>query len=181
MKCPSCANGRLEPSFIDQLFRAHTCNECGGNWILIEDYVAWKDHHQDHSFTSISVEEVEESSKALLCPMTGMIMRKLRISKDNAHRVDYSKRVGGVWLDKGEWELLKKEGLAGSLNAILTEQWQQKIKAQQTEETFDLLYLSKFGESDYQKIKDVRAWLEAHPQKTDLRSFLLSDDPYSVR
>ena len=113
--------------------------------------------------------------------MTGTIMRKMRISKGNQHRLDYSAPVGGVWLDKGEWELLKHEGLAGSLNAILTEQWQTKIKDQKAEATFDALYLSKFGEEDYQKIKDLRSWLNAHPLKMDLRSFLLAEDPYSAK
>lgn len=181
MKCPSCEAGTLQPSFMDKLFRAHTCDHCGGNWILIEDYVAWKERNPDHSFAAVTVEETDDTSSALLCPMTGVIMRKLRVSASNSHRVDYSVRVGGVWLDKGEWELLKKEGLAGSLNAILTEQWQQKIKAQRTEQTFDELYRSKFGDADYDKVKGMREWLQQHPLRSDLRSFLLSDDPYSVK
>jgi len=58
--------------------------------------------------------ELDESKQAILCPVTGTIMRKLRLSTSTAHRIDYSASVGGVWLDKGEWDLLKKEGLAGS-------------------------------------------------------------------
>ncbi len=41
-------------------------------------------------------------------------MRKLRLSTTTEHRIDYSASVAGVWLDKGEWQLLKEEGLAGS-------------------------------------------------------------------
>lgn len=107
-------------------------------------------------------------------------MRKLRISKDNTHRLDYSSAVGGVWLDKGEWELLKHEGLAGSLNKILTEQWQGDIREQKTEETFSQLYRGKFGEQDYKKIKELRVWLNANPRKADLRAYLLAEDPYSA-
>jgi len=69
--------------------------------------------------------ELDESKQAILCPVTGTIMRKLRLSTSTAHRIDYSASVGGVWLDKGEWDLLKKEGLAGSLNAVLTAHWQR--------------------------------------------------------
>lgn len=182
MHCPQCKSGELNPSYIDKLFRGHTCGECGGNWILIEDYVSWKERHPEHSFTEANVtEEMQDTSKALLCPITGTIMRKLKISKDSHHRLDYSVSVGGVWLDKGEWDLLKQAGLAGCLNKILTEQWQNSIKDQQAEQTFDALYLSKFGEADYAKIQELRSWLNGHPKKADLRSFLLADDPYSAK
>ncbi|KXI31019.1 zf-TFIIB domain-containing protein [Paraglaciecola hydrolytica] len=182
MRCTSCKQGDLQGSFIEQQFRAHTCDHCGGNWILIEDYVTWKERHPQYTFTSVTVDDVvEENQRAMFCPMTGGIMRKLRITKDSTHRLDYSASVGGVWLDKGEWELLKSAGLAGSLNAILTEQWQSKIREQKAEDTFAQLYLAKFGEDDYEKIKNLREWLIHHPRKSDLRSYLLADDPYSAK
>lgn len=180
MRCTSCKSGSLNPSYIDKLFRAHTCDNCGGDWILIEDYVSWKEANPEHQFDAVEVAEIDDSAKAILCPKSGTIMRKLRISKDSSHKLDYSAAVGGVWLDKGEWQLLKKAGLAGSLNAILTEQWQKKIKEQKAESTFDALYLAKFGQQDYTKIKDLREWFSEHPQKADLRAFLLADDPYSA-
>ena len=181
MLCTSCKSGKLNPSYIDSLFRAHTCDNCGGNWILIEDYVSWKERNPDQEFTTVEVEDVQDSGKALLCPVSGAIMRKLRINKDSAHKLDYSARVGGVWLDKGEWELLKQEGLAGSLNAILTEQWQTKIKDQKAEATFEALYREKFGDEDYEKVKQLRSWLTDNPNKADLRAYLLADDPYSAK
>lgn len=181
MKCTSCKSGNLNPSYLDKLFRAHTCDNCGGSWVLIEDYVSWKENNPEFEFVAADVEQVEESSTAILCPMTGTIMRKLHISKDSKHKVDYSVAVGGVWLDKGEWELLKSSGLAGSLNGILTQQWQTKIQDEKAHETFENLYKSKFGDEDYEKVKALRLWLESHPQKADLRSFLLADDPYSAK
>ncbi|MDP5032792.1 MAG: zf-TFIIB domain-containing protein [Paraglaciecola sp.] len=182
MQCTSCKQGELQVSFIDQQFRCHTCNNCGGNWILVEDYVSWKERYPEYQFTEAAVlDEAEDSSRALLCPVSGVIMRKLRISKDTSHRLDYSAPVGGVWLDKGEWDLIKAAGLAGSLNVLLTEQWQNKLREQRAKDTFTQLYLSKFGEDDYQKIKACRDWLHAHPKKADLRSYLLAEDPYSAK
>ena len=180
MRCTRCKAGDLSPDFIEQQFRAHSCNNCGGYWILIEDYVSWKERNPQHKFSDIEVSELPDSSKAMLCPISGTIMRKLHISKDNSHRLDYSTAVGGVWLDKGEWELLKHEGLAGSLNKILTEQWQGEIREQKSEETFHHIYRAKFGEQDYQKIKELRVWLDGHPHKADLRAYLLAEDPYSA-
>lgn len=182
MRCTSCKQGELQASFIEQQFRAHTCDHCGGNWILVEDYVSWKERNPQYAFTDAAVsEDTADSHLALFCPVSGVIMRKLRITKDSSHRLDYSVPVGGVWLDKGEWDLLKTAGLAGSLNKILTEQWQNKIREQKAEDTFTQLYINKFGQDDYAKIKALREWLVNHPQKAELRSYLLADDPYSAK
>ena len=180
MKCTSCKQGELIPSFIEGLFRAHTCSHCGGNWVLIEDYVAWKERNPQHQFDNTLDVQLDESKQAVLCPVTGTIMRKLRLSPNTEHRIDYSASVGGVWLDKGEWELLKKEGLAGSLNGVLTAHWQKNIRMSSTKEHFAEIYKEKFGEQTYQKVKELREWLIQQPNKADLRAYLLAEDPYSA-
>lgn len=184
MKCTSCGEGVLRPTFIEELFRAHTCSACGGNWILVQDYVAWKERNPDHIFAEglDASEEVEatESKRALLCPVSGAIMQKFRISAATEHRLDYSAAVGGLWLDRGEWELLKDEGLAGSLNAVITRQWQRRIREESASETFAELYKAKFGETVYGQLKELREWLNAQEQKEDLRAYLLAEDPYSA-
>lgn len=180
MKCTSCKEGQLTPSFIEGQFRAHTCSNCDGNWILIEDYVAWKERNPQFVFNESVQCEPEESKSALLCPVTGTIMRKLRLSTSTEHKIDYSASVGGVWLDKGEWQLLKSEGLAGSLNAILTAHWQKNIRINSTKDNFAEIYKEKFGEQAYQKVKELRAWLDQQANKADLRAYLLAEDPYSA-
>lgn len=182
MKCTSCQQGTLESGFIDNLFPAKVCNHCGGNWILVEDFAAWREQNPNYEFAeSVEVdEEMEESSKALLCPATGAIMSKFRISANTHHRVDYSAVVGGIWLDKGEWQLLKDAGVAGSLNHIVTKSWQHKLRSETAKEHFNEMYTAKFGEAVYAKVKEFREWLQAQPNKADLRAYLLADDPYSA-
>ncbi len=183
MKCTACNEGVLTPSFIDSLFRAHTCNHCGGNWILVEDFLAWQENNPEHQFDDELEyeEELSESSKALFCPITGSLMTKFRISSKTSHRIDYSVTTGGIWLDQGEWLLLKQEGIAGSLNRIVTQPWQNKIRAQNTKDNFIHMYESKFGKENYAKVKELKNWLQSHPQKADLRAYLLADDPYSAK
>ena len=94
--------------------------------------------------------------------------------------MDYSAPVGGVWLDSGEWELLKQEGLAGSLNRILTAVWQRNIQLKKTQNNLAEVYKNKFGETAYQQVKDFRQWLERQPNKTDLKAYINADDPYSA-
>jgi len=180
MKCTSCKNGELVPNFIEGQFRAHSCNKCHGHWILIEDYISWKERNPQYKFNENVTCEIEDSKQALLCPITGLIMRKLRLSTSTNHKIDYSASVGGVWLDKGEWELLKAENLAGSLNSVLTAHWQRNIRLSSAKENFAEIYNDKFGDSSYKKIKDIRNWLLEQPNKSDLRAYLLAEDPYSA-
>ena len=180
MKCTNCQQGSLIPSFIEGQFRAHTCSHCQGNWILIEDYVAWKERNPSHQFDDSIDCQIDETTKAILCPMTGTIMRKFRLSTNTDHRIDYSASVGGVWLDKGEWELLKKEGLAGSLNLVLSAFWQKNIRINSTKNNFAEIYKDKFGEEAYEKVKAMREWLNQQQNKADLRAYLLAEDPYSA-
>jgi len=184
MKCTACSKGKLIPSFIDGLFSAHTCSDCGGDWILIEDYAAWRERHPDYEFAKdIQFEEVQalEKKQAILCPVTHTIMRKFKISANNSHRLDYSTAIGGLWLDKGEWELLICEGLAGSLNALVTDAWQRKIRQDSAKEHLRDIYRDRFGDEAYNKVKEVREWLHGHPHKADLRAYLMAEDPYSAK
>jgi len=183
MNCTSCNNGVLNETLLEAGFWVHTCSSCSGNWILIEDFATWKETNSDYNFSDdISVEETQitDSKKALICPSSGTIMRKFRISATNDHKIDYSSKVGGVWLDNGEWELLKSEGLAGSLNSILTNHWQAKIKQTNTATNFSELYLQKFGSENYKKAKEFREWLINHEFKYDLKAYVLAEDPYSA-
>ena len=180
MECTSCKSGQLLPSFIDGQFRSHTCSNCEGNWILVEDYISWKERNPQFSFKADSDCEAEETKTAMLCPVTGLIMRKLRLSSNTVHRIDYSASVGGIWLDKGEWELLKDEGLAGSLNSVLTAHWQRNIRIDSTKDNFSAIYTDKFGQVSYDKVKELREWLSQQSNKADLRAYLFAEDPYSA-
>lgn len=151
--------------------------------MLIEDYVSWKERNPDYTFSediTVYESEISDSKNALLCPVSGTIMRKFRISAENEHKLDYSSVVGGLWLDKGEWELLKSEGLAGCLNAVVTQHWQKNIRNNNSRQNFSDIYEAKFGTENYLKIKEIRNWLVPQEQKSDLRAYLLAEDPYSV-
>nr|WP_086940817.1 zf-TFIIB domain-containing protein [Thaumasiovibrio occultus] len=183
MKCPKCKDSALHAKQMDEQFAAQECERCGGDWILVEDFVQWRENNPGFEFAkNVDVEEDEilDSQNALLCPRTGTFMRKFRIAAQNAHRLDYSAAVGGIWLDNGEWELLKKEGIAGQLNEILTNKWQQAVRESMSKEQFALIYSRKFGETDYQKVRDIRGWIDSHPAKADLRAYLFAEDPYSA-
>jgi len=196
MKCTHCKTGILKPSKIDGLFPAHSCSVCGGDWILIEDYANWKAKHPDYDFSENITENIAENvaknvsednfqvtetnNKAMICPASGSIMQKFRLTSSSEYKINYSAKVGGIWLNKGEWDYLKRLGLAGSLNTLLTEPGQNEILQDATKQHLKQIYQDKFGSEAYQKIQEIRRWLNNHEQKQDLLAYLIADDPYSV-
>jgi len=188
MKCTHCKTGLLKPTKIDGLFPAHSCSICGGDWILIEDYANWKSKQPDYNFVENIAENViednfqvpETNNKAMICPVSGSIMQKFRLTSSSEYKINYSAKVGGIWLNRGEWSYLKYQGLAGSLNTLLTEPRQNEILQDATKQHLKQIYQDKFGSEDYQKIKEIRHWLNNHEQKHDLLAYLIADDPYSV-
>jgi len=182
LTCPSCQKGKLKPDFIDNLFRCNTCTQCGGHWFYLPDYLAWLDKGKSEAtISNVLVEKDEQDTiNAMVCPVTGNLMLKYRISNNTSHRLDLSPTLSAIWLDKNEWELIKEEGLSRQLNRIFTEPWQRKIKSDQAKETFEAMYQEEFGEENYAKLKEMRDRLSNQKHKQAMLAYLLADNPYSV-
>lgn len=179
MKCTSCHQGILQPAYLDDLFPCHTCTNCGGNFILLNAYLSWLESHPEVNFVSNCEAEVDadDNRKVMLCPKTGSIMLKYRISKDTEHRLDLSPSINAIWMDRGEWELIKKEGIAGQLNSVFTDTWQRKIREARTEDVLRAMYEREFGEN-YAQIQAFKELLSEMPNKAEVIAYLVSDNPY---
>ncbi|MBU2986148.1 zf-TFIIB domain-containing protein [Saccharophagus degradans] len=181
MKCTSCKAGSLVPAYLDTLFPCHTCDNCGGSFVYLADYLKWKEGNPNLANLTVSGEsfEVSETAQAMICPKTGLFMTKYRIASNTDHRIDLSPTINAIWMDKGEWELLKTRGLAGRLNEIFTAPWQNKIRAAKTAEVLDGIYAKEFGEN-YAAIKAFRELIQPLDNRAEIIAFLVSDDPYKA-
>jgi Zn-finger nucleic acid-binding protein len=148
---------------------------------MLTDYLRWLEHNDKPEFVvdAGAVIKAEESEKALLCPKTGGLMTKYKISADSDHRLDYSPRINAVWMDAGEWELIKQKGLAGQLNKVFTDHWQKELVSQESAEILEGLYERRFGEH-YAAIKAFREILDQLPERHEVLAYLMSDDPYEA-
>ena len=120
------------------------------------------------------VEVVEETSKAMICPLSGTIMTKYRIAANTEHRLDLSPSINAVWLDKGEWDLLKEKGLANKINNIFTSHWQHSIHEEETSDLVNELYKKKFGEH-YEEIKAFKKTINKIKNPREVVAYLLAD------
>lgn len=176
MKCSSCGTGRLEPSNFEGLFACHSCSSCNGDLILLGDFLRWQELNPDSCVeTQAGVEVVaEETTRAMICPLSGTLMTKYRISADTEHRLDLSPSINAVWLDKGEWDLLKDKGLTNKLNEIFTSHWQRGIRATETADMLEDLYVQRFGER-YKQIKAFKDVIKGMDNRSEVVAYLLSD------
>jgi hypothetical protein len=85
-----------------------------------------------------------------------------------------------VWFDRNEWDVLVAHNLHDKVNQFFTQPWQNRLRAEEARLKLDQLYHDRFGNDDYARIKDVRQWLQAHPQRGMLLAFLQADDPYAM-
>lgn len=182
MQCPSCQQGKLADAQLEQFLPCKTCNQCGGHWLLLIDYLAWQEttQFQEDAEQVDNKVEVDESTQALICPVTGTLMTKYRISSKTSHKIDFSMAANGIWLDSGEWDLLKQQNLAHKLNNIFTEPYQKHIRDELACENFALFYQHQFGEEAYKQIKSFREWLNQQAKRDEIIAYLIAEDPYAV-
>lgn len=146
---------------------------------MLGDYLRWLDADELPAPAANSAVSVtaSDTGKALLCPKTGRLMTKYKIAVDSEHRIDLSPTINAVWMDAGEWELIKEKGLAGHLNRVFTSHWQQDLVARESKEIMIAMYERKYGDF-YAELKAFREKVEQLPSKHGAIAYLMADDPY---
>ncbi len=181
-KCPVCKVS-LTSVLLEENLPANHCPECEGHWISSEEYYAWLETQDEVSMPSINVDgtlplPVRDNNKALICPDCGKILRRFKIAPDIEFHLDRCGGCNGVWFDKNEWEVLRLKELHHNLHSFFTEGWQDKLKGEEMKRRYEALYLEKFGQDDYEKIKEMRVWLDARDSKNQLIAYLTDKSPY---
>ena len=185
-KCPVCKNVVLELSIFENTLPIMVCNSCGGSWLRANEYALWLKSQKPGSFDETKTQEtstrfpIVESNKASICPDCGHLLRKYKIGAKVDFHLDRCNNCNGVWLDKNEWETLRVADMHDEINQFFTKPWQQVIQNKETSAKLEAMYLERFGDTDFQKIKEIREWLKEHPHRNNLIAFLLDKDPFST-
>jgi len=176
MKCPNCINVSLLPKLLEKDLKSLHCESCEGRWIPSSWYEDWLQYHKDdvsgQAFSDVNL-DVKDAKQAKLCPECRRILVRYKVGHGVDFGLDHCGGCNGVWLDKNEWESLKLRDLHDELNKIFTVPWQQSIFEEEQRNALDKLYRSKFGDDDYAKAKEVKAWLDSHQSKQALLAFLM--------
>jgi len=184
-KCPFCKNIVLQPTQLENSLPVLECNSCSGTWIRANDYSIWLKSQKPGNFDESKNKEassrfpVTEANKAAVCPDCGHFLRKYKIGSSIDFHLDRCNSCNGVWLERNEWQILKMVDLHDEINQMFTKPWQQHIRDEVAAKKLDVMYLEKFGEDDYKKIKEIRIWLQDNPNYNALIAFLLEKEPFS--
>ena len=181
MKCPGCQKESLYPRQLEMGLQAYPCKECEGVWLSAADYWKWLESRADAPPETASIETplpVEVEGRARICPESGHLLRRYKVWPDTPFYLDRCGHCMSVWFDRGEWEAVQSRGLDDQVHMFFSDVWQRKLKAEESRRRLEQIYRERFGEENYTRIKEIRAWLDQHPQRGSLVAYLSDPDPY---
>ena len=180
MNCPVCKTTSLKPMALDQQLKASSCATCQGQWIRATDYWQWLKRHgetlPEKEPDSIPI-EVADHQMAKLCPECRRIMLRYKVGHGLTFTLDQCSSCNGIWFDANEWDALHQRNLHDEVHLVFSAPWQAQVRREDARQVLAKLYADWFKD-DYAKIKDVKAWMEQHPQREKILDYLASTDPY---
>lgn len=176
MFCPVCSQEKFAAIKFEDGLPVERCSQCSGVWLNMDDYRNWRNSQKDIDeatyFAEVDLDELSLESDARICPKTGRLMTKVKVSNDAPFRLDYSAAAQGVWLDKGEWDGLHKLGLHKQLDAILGERWQRELRSELSRERMAKRERERFGDVAYDELVRIREWLKNKKNSSEMIAFL---------
>lgn len=164
-RCPKCSRP-FSPTLLAEGLSAKGCKSCGGALVDLLAYRAWAERAGIDASTdtkSGSAVAVDDTSQAISCPNCSAVMIKYRLSASADNKLDFCANCDEVWLDAGEWNQLADLGLRRTLGAVFTAPWQRHLREEIAERSRESLLRERFG-GDFERISEIRAWIQGHPQ-----------------
>jgi Zn-finger nucleic acid-binding protein len=177
MHCPVCEPRQsLDPVHLEggQL-AARECAHCGGNWIRTADYWKWRAMHGENRPVTAPPPEpvpVHDAPGLKRCPDCDYVLARYRIGHDVPFTVDRCRNCDGVWLDRDEWRQLVARNLHDDLPMIFDDAWQRSVRRDENRRTTEESFRRRLGAGDYARAREMRAWLDAHPKRSELLAYL---------
>lgn len=183
MNCPVCKTDSLGEIILVHDLPARQCATCAGILLSSNAYLGWlraKGDDLPEKSVSRPMNPTWDADLLKICPDCGRLMRRFKIFPDVDYYLDRCSHCNGIWFDHREWEALAERNLHDNLHEFFTHPWQDNLRAGEAKTRMEAIYLLKFGAPDYEKIKDIRAWIQSHPQRNMLLAFLQAENPYEI-
>ena len=183
MNCPVCKTIELNTAALDENLTSLNCPGCDGNWIRGAEYWKWVETHGSELAERLLPSEdlsLAEPGLPIDCPECRFRMVKFLVGRGLDFTIDHCEGCKGIWLDRNEWEALKKRNLHDDLNLVFTSFWQTEANRAARKKRMEDIYVSRFGVEDYTEIKRIRWWLDTKTNKEELLAYLTDRDPYAA-
>ena len=178
MKCPRCQTPDLLPTLIEELLPAMGCGTCHGSLVSLLYYRHWAETQKppttaaEASGEDAADVDTDDTTSALSCPKCGRFMTKYKVSGTVSNRVDVCNSCDEAWLDRGEWELLERLQLSHRIPAILTDEWQRRIRHELSEEGRRSTLARSIGAEAAERVEVFRTWLGESGHKPQIMVYL---------
>ena len=170
MQCPKDKQMEMVDSLLAEELSVKCCPDCKGTWIPPENYADWRQRHplsggQLKVPATLDVDYVPSSldNKAALCPDCGCYLSRAKISLKPPFYVERCAKCGGIWCDRGEWDVLEQLGLHTTIEKLFSSEWQVKVREQELAERERQATIDKLGEELAERVFELAKLLENHP------------------
>ncbi len=173
----------LMPVDLGEGLTAQRCDQCEGVWIAADDYLAWRDRQGAQQSaddleaapiaTVIQFEHAPQDDRGALCPGCGHILSRARAGLESSFYLERCDNCGGIWCDKGEWEVLKSLHLNASITHIFSPQWQVELREREHEQHRAATRKQLLGPDLAARVETLAAELETYPHKDVALAFLM--------
>lgn len=167
-QCPQCADSTLVHAMLAENLAAYSCGRCMGTLVSLAAYRVWRENTGRDRLpatpTAVADFDAADSVGAKKCPKCRSLMSKYRITAGRSNRLDYCPHCDEVWLDDGEWQLVEALALSGDFTRVFTQAWQNLVSVGITE-TMEAERLRTLLGDELERVEEIRAWVQAHPQR----------------
>lgn len=175
MQCPICSEDLLEEVLEPGLY-ASIC-EKHGKWLPAVNYWKWIATQHISYPPKIEPGEFDEVSTMdrhgeKLCSECGIYLARYSIGHGIHFHIDQCPQCAGIWLDSGEWEVLKKKNLHNAIHFMFSESWQLRVGRENQKEDLDEIMYEKLGYELYTKVTSLRSKLIDHNMRDVVIAYL---------
>ena len=169
MHCPKDKNVDLVEAVVAEELPERHCPDCEGNWISATDYQSWQERQpQVDSGAMPKTLDLQYARSPLdtrgaLCPECSAYLARAKVELKTPFYIERCVKCGGIWCDRGEWEVLQELGLHTIVDQLFYSQWQAKVRERHSAERERQAIVDKLGEDLANRVFELAELLETHP------------------
>ncbi|MGJ3249365.1 MAG: zf-TFIIB domain-containing protein [Elainellaceae cyanobacterium] len=168
MQCPKDREIELVDSWLSDQLAVQECPKCQGNWIPSTEYQKWRGEPPDmievpQQMLSIQCESPPNDTKGALCPACGCFLSRAKVALRTPFYVERCSNCGGIWCDRGEWDILEMLGLHVAIEQLFSSDWQSRVKEVELANRERQATIDKLGEELALRVFELAELLEQHP------------------
>ena len=176
MNCPVCNTVGLRKALLEEDLPCSDCISCGGHWVNSFEFWNWLAKHPAPEGVEPPVASPKPLSQeikgARICPECAHILSRFKVGVGFDFTIDRCGHCGGIWFDENEWEFLKSRGLHCEAHHVFSSEWQNRVRKEETAMNLVALFRQRIGISDFERARQVKVWLDIHPRRSEILSYL---------